>query len=112
MIIEASILDGEDRVLDVCRDLVILQRDSFFEGKLSDNRFAIVGIDTRDDAGTVSCERGDFAGRLRIVELIGRNDARQSTRRQGEQNDRRKPKTAQNVFALTRRRAHDRPRCI
>ena len=112
MIVKARVFDCEDRVLHVCRNLVVLERDSFFEGKLSDDRLAIIGIDARDDAGAVSCQGGDFARRLRIVELICRNNARQSTRRQGEQHDRRKPEAAQDVFALAGRRAHDRAGCV
>ncbi len=75
VIIEARIVNREDRVLHIGGDFFILQRDTFFQRKLANHRLAVVRIDTRDYAGPVRCERGNFAGRLRIVELVRSDDA-------------------------------------
>src|SRR5207249_11074248 len=112
VIIESCILDGEDRVLHVCRNFVVFQRNTLFERELSNDCLTIVSINTGHDAGAISCKRGYLAGCLGIVELVSGDDPGESASRQGEQDYRRKPEASQDMFALGRRGVNDCLRCI
>ncbi len=107
VIVKARVLDGEDRVLHYGRNLVILQRDAFLEREFADHRLAVVGVDARDDARAVGRKRGNFAGRLGIVQLIRRDNAGQAACREREQQHRRKPEAAQQMLPLARRGVDD-----
>ena len=112
MIVKAHVLDRQNRVFDHGRNLFELQRNALFERELTNEGLLVIRVNARDDAGPVSGKRGNFAGGLRIIELISRYDAAQSTGRQRQQNYCRKPEPAQNMFALTRRGGDDCLRCI
>ena len=107
VIVEACVFNRENRVLHHRRNFVVFERDAFLERELTDDGLAVVGVNTSDQAGPVSRQGGDFAGRLRIIQLIRGDDAGQTAGRQGQQQHHGKPKAAQQVFALTWRSADD-----
>jgi len=81
VIIKARVLDGEDGVLHVWRNLFVLERDALLERELSDNCLAVVSINSRDYAGPIRRQGGDLRGGLGIVQLIRRDDARENAGR-------------------------------
>ena len=103
VIVKANIFDGEDRVLQHRRNLFVLERNSFLERKLADHRFAVVGINARDDAGTIGRKRRDFIRGARVVELVSGDDAGQPAGGERQQQDGRQPEPAQQVSTLFRR---------
>jgi len=101
---EARVLDGEDGLLHVGRNLLEPERDAPLQSERADDGLAVVRVDARDDARPVGCERLDLLGCARVVETVGEDDAGQTARGDCEQEDGREPEATQEASLL--RRAH------
>src|SRR5205085_9815220 len=103
---EARVLDGEDGLLHVGRNLLELERDAPLQSERADDGLTVVRVDARDDARPVGRKRLDLFGCARVVETVGENDAGQTACGDCEQEDGREPEATQEVSSLLRR-AHE-----
>ena len=68
---------------------------TFFQRELANDCLSVIGINARYDAWPIGGERGHFARRLRIIELIGGDYPRQAASCQCQKQNGWKPKSSQ-----------------
>ena len=112
MLEEARVLDGEDGLLHVGRNLLELERDATLKCERADDGLAVVRVDARDDARPVGRERLDLLGCARIVETVCEDDAGQTACGDCEQEDGREPEATKEVASLLRRAHGGASACV